>query len=118
VGVVRFLADADLDRAIVTGCRRAEPTLDFLVASDAGLKGKPDNEVLAIAAAMGRILVTHDLRTRPRHFGDFLIAGRQTPGLFWVHQGRPISPVVESLLTVWAASDAQEWVNRIIEIPL
>jgi hypothetical protein len=60
VAVVRFPSDADLNRAIVTSCRRAEPALDFLTAADAELKGKPDNEVLAVAADMGRILVTHD----------------------------------------------------------
>jgi len=118
VGIVRFLADADLNKDILTGCHRIEPALDFLAASDAGLKGKPYLEVLAIAAAMGRILVTHDLRTMPRYFGEFLTTGKQTPGLFWVHQRQSISKVIGSLVLVWSASEAEEWVNRIIETPL
>jgi hypothetical protein len=118
VAIVRFLADANLNRAIVTGCRRAEPALDFLTAADAGLTGKPDEEVLSIAAAMSRILVTHDRKTMPVHFGKLMRSGGRTPGVFLVHPRRPISRVVESLLTVWGASQAEEWVNRIVEIPL
>jgi len=34
---VRFLADADLNKAIVTGVLRCEPEIDFLTAHAAGL---------------------------------------------------------------------------------
>ena len=98
--------------------RRIEPTIDFLVATDAGLTGKPDDEVLAIAAAMGRILATHDRKTMPDYLGRFMLAGGHSPGVFLIHPHRPIAAVIESLVMVWAASDAQEWVDRIIEIPL
>jgi len=47
---VRFLADADLNRAIVSGVMRREPSLDFLTASTAGLRALNDIEVLALAA--------------------------------------------------------------------
>jgi hypothetical protein len=36
---VRFLADADLNQAIVSGLLRREPAIDFLSAHAAGLKG-------------------------------------------------------------------------------
>ncbi len=42
---VRFLADADLNLAIVSGVRRREPTLDFLTAGAAALRGLTDAEV-------------------------------------------------------------------------
>ncbi len=44
---VRFLADADLNKAIVNGLLRREPSVDFLTAQAAGMK---DPEVLALAA--------------------------------------------------------------------
>jgi len=47
---VRFLADADLNKAIVTGVLRREPALDFLTAQSAGLRGLKDPAVLALAA--------------------------------------------------------------------
>jgi hypothetical protein len=57
---IRFQADADLKQAIVTGTIRREPNIDFQSAYAAGLEGKLDREVLAIAAEDGRVLVTHD----------------------------------------------------------
>src|ERR1035437_970837 len=84
--MVRFLADADLNYAIVKGCRRHEPAMDFLSANEARLQGVPDPEVLALAAEQNRILVTHDLETMPRHFGEFLMRRESSPGVFLVSQ--------------------------------
>jgi hypothetical protein len=72
--MIRFLADADLNQAIVAGCLRREPTMDFLSANEANLEGVPDPDVLALAAAQDRILVSHDFQTMPQHFGEFLRA--------------------------------------------
>jgi len=54
--MVRFLADASLHDATVTGCRRREPAMDFLSANEANLEGIPDPEVLAFATQQDRIL--------------------------------------------------------------
>jgi hypothetical protein len=116
--MVRFLADASLRHAIVSGCLRREPTIDFLSAHLAKLEGIPDPDVLAIASQQGRILVTHDFRTMPRHFGEFLEARGSSPGVFLVKPRTPLAQVIEALVLVWAASDPDEWKNRILEIPL
>ena len=115
--MIRFLADADLNHAIVKGCRRQEPALDFLSASEANLHRAPDLEVLALAAGQMRILVTHDRQTMPYHFSDFLMSGRISPGVFLVSQYAPIGEVIDDLVLIWAASDADEWTNRILDIP-
>ena len=47
---LRFLADADLNKTIVSGGLRWEPTLDFLTAQPAGLRSMNDSELLALAA--------------------------------------------------------------------
>jgi hypothetical protein len=36
------------------------------------LRGVPDDQVLAEAAREGRILLSHDHRTIPRHFATFM----------------------------------------------
>ena len=54
---VRFQADADLNRHIITAVKRREPRVDFQTAQEAGLTGWDDLEVLAFAASEGRILV-------------------------------------------------------------
>jgi hypothetical protein len=116
--MVRFLADASLHHAIVSGCSRREPAIDFLSAHAGRLAGIADPDVLAIAADAGRILVTHDFQTMPRHFGEFLEAHGSSPGVFLVKQSTPLAAVIEALVLVWAASDPEEWKNRILEIPL
>src|SRR5207249_9933904 len=52
-----------------------------------------------------RILVTSDLRTMPRHFGDFLEAHGHCTGVFLVKQRAPLADVIEALVLVWAVSD-------------
>jgi len=44
--MIRFRADARLHDAIVSGCLRREPAIDFLSANEAKLEGVPDPEVL------------------------------------------------------------------------
>lgn len=116
--MIRFLADADFNYLIVKGCRLREPAMDFLTGNEARLRRVPDPEVLALAAAENRILVSHDLRTMPAHFGDFLSARHSSPGVFLVSRRTPLRIVIEELVLIWAASDPDEWKNRIVRIPL
>jgi uncharacterized protein DUF5615 len=116
--MIRFLADADLNEGIVAGCLRREPEMDFLSANDADLEGVPDPEVLALAAAQSRILVSHDFQTMPRHFGNFLQAASSSPGVLLIPQHLPIGDAIEELVLIWSASNANEWQNRILRIPL
>ncbi len=114
---VRFQADADLKHAIVSATLRHEPAIDFQSAIAADLAGRADSDVLAIAARDGRVLVSHDHRTMPAHFGEF-IRKHRSPGVVIASQRLPLSTVVEELLLIWAASDPYEWVNRIAHLPL
>jgi hypothetical protein len=53
-----------------------------------------DLDVLALAAAQNRILVTHDFRTMPRHFAEFLATGDVSPGVLLVKQRTPLASVI------------------------
>ena len=113
----RFQADVNLHEAILKAALRLEPTIDFKTSRAAELTGLPDTEVLACAAKEGRILVTHDRRTMPIHFATF-IADRVSPGVLIVPQHLGVSAVAEDLVLIWAASEAEEWINRIRFLPL
>jgi hypothetical protein len=114
---VRFQADADLNEAIVNGVLRREPSVDFLTAELGEVRGLPDHEVLALAAVSGRVVVSHDVGTMPAHFRDFRNTGRESAGLL-ISQSLDIGSAIEELLRIWAASDAEEWQNRMEWLPL
>lgn len=114
---IRFQADADLNQIIVKATLRLEPSIDFQAAQVADLAGLNDPEVLKLAADQGRVLVSHDRKTMPTHFGNF-IRTETSPGVLIVSQKQPVSQVAEDLLLIWSASEPEEWVNRIRSLPL
>ncbi len=114
---VRFQADADLNHLILLATVRREPTIAFQTAPAAGLAGLSDRDVLALAAREGRVLVTHDYRTMPRAFAQF-VATDTSPGLLIIPQHLPLAAAADDLLLIWSASEADEWINRIAYLPL
>jgi uncharacterized protein DUF5615 len=114
---VRFLADYDFNGEILDGLLRREPSIDLKSGVEAELQGVPDPDVLETAATEGRLLITHDQRTMPFHFGQF-IRRRTSPGVFIIPQKIGIGATIEELLLIWSASDAEEWTNLILFLPL
>ena len=114
---IRFQADADLNQIIVKATLRLEPSIDFQTAQAAGLAGLDDPGVLKVAAVQGRILVSHDRRTMPTHFGQF-IGLENSPGVLIVSRNLPIAQIAADLFLIWSASEPEEWVNRIRSLPL
>lgn len=115
---VRFLADADLKRAIVNGVLRRERSVDFQSARAAGLRGLKDDQVLKFAAENQRLLVSHDVGTIPEHFRRFRAAGNHSAGVFLVPQSLDIGVAIDELVLIWQASEAWEWIDRLEWLPL
>jgi hypothetical protein len=108
---VRFLADADLNNAIVVRVLRREPSVDFLTAhGGGGLRG--------MAAHQQRVLVSHDIGTMPGHFREFGKGGKRSAGVFLVPQSLAVGTAIEELLLIWIGSEAREWENRLEWLPL
>lgn len=114
---IRFQADSDLHQAIVDGLVRRDPQIVFRSAVEANLEGKPDQEVLGIAADDNMILVSHDRRTMPREFGRFAMV-KNLPGVIIVPQNLPIKDAIEDLFLIWSISIPEEWSNRILVLPI
>jgi hypothetical protein len=114
---VRFQADADLNHIIIKATLRREPSIDFQTAHAASLVGVEDPEVLTLATQAGRVLVTHDRKTMPKYFAEF-IGHTSSSGVIVIPQKLPIRAAVEDLLLIWTASEAEEWVNRMQVLPL
>jgi hypothetical protein len=114
----KFQADNDLRSSIRTGVLRHEPSTDFQSAIAARLDGVPDPEVLRLAMMQDRILVSHDENSIPGYFRDFVRGRNRSPGVLIEPQGTPVGRVIESILLVWVASEADEWVDRIAWLPV
>ena len=104
---VRFQADADFNEIILRAVLRREPAIDFQSALAANLPGRLDPEVLAISATAGRLLVSHDRKSMPAHFAGFITA-QQSAGLLIVPQRLAVARVVEDLILIWTATEAEE----------
>lgn len=115
--MIRFQADADLNQVILLTTIRREPTIDFQTAQAIGLTGLHDKEVLAIAAKEGRMLVSHDRKTMPKYFYEF-IATQTSPGLIIIPQYLLTTCDAEDLILIWSASEPEEWINQICFLPL
>lgn len=114
----RFLADHDLNEHIVIGVLRREPVVEFIRARDVGYDSRPDLEVLEYAASERLIIVSHDVNTMPAAAYDRMKNGNEVAGLLMVPQRSPVSMIIEDILMVWSASEAEEWRGQVQFLPL
>jgi hypothetical protein len=91
--------------------------MEIQTSAEARLAGLPDPEVLRIAAAQGRILISQDRRTMPDHFQQF-VNESTSPGVIVLRKKVSIAAAIDEIVLIWSASDADEWVNRLVWIPL
>ena len=85
---------------------------------NAGMRGVKDPFILDLAAKQERIAISHDRRTMARFFLDRVALGKPNPRLFIVPQRSAVAEVIESLLLIWTASQAVEWRDLIVYLPL
>jgi Domain of unknown function (DUF5615) len=114
---VRFLADANFDQRIVAGLALREPLIDFNLPQQVIPAGTTDPEVLHLGATLGRVIVTHDVRTMPIHFHAF-VKKYTCAGVILVPSRMSIGSAIEDLLLIWQASEAEEWMNQMRRLPL
>lgn len=114
----RFLADHDLNEAIVSGVRRVEPGIEFRHARDLSLEQVPDDEILAFAAREGLLVVSHDVNTMTATAYARIAAGEVIAGLLLVPQVLPVSTAIDDLVLIWIASEMEEWRDQVWFVPL
>jgi predicted nuclease of predicted toxin-antitoxin system len=113
---IRFQADADLDPDIGRGLARQEPAIDWRPAQGFIADATPDSEVLRLAADGGRVLVSADVSTIPRHFATF-VATRSSPGAILIPSNATVGEAIEKLLIVWLSWTAEDIENQIWWLP-
>lgn len=114
----RFLTDQDFNELIERGVLRREPAVEFLHLRDVGMETASDPDVLAYAAAGRWIVLSHDVNTMTAAARDRLAAGQPLSGLLLVRQRALPGPIIDSLILIWAASEAEEWVDQVRFLPV
>lgn len=113
---IRFQADADLDPDIGRGLIRRETRIDWRPAQGFIPDATPDSEVLRLAAAAGRVLVSRDVRTIPSHFAAFT-ASHRSPGVILIPPGTSVGDAIEKLLIAWLSWAAEDIEDQIRWLP-
>ncbi len=116
--MLRLATDADFDGRVYRALREL-PELDVIRVQNAGLRTAEDPDILAWAAAEGRILLTHDRRTMVGFAYERVKSGLPMPGVF-VIRDRPnqIGQMVEEILLPVLCSEQDEWKDRVQFLPM
>lgn len=115
--MLRLLIDQDLDHDILRGLIRRIPQLDIVTAFEIGMKEATDPQLLTRAAQEGRIIVTHDRKTMPKHAISLMRAGKDFTGLIVVPCTLSLRQAIEDLELIITCSTNDEWVNVIRYLP-
>jgi len=113
------LLDEHLGRVIQRQLRRRDAQIEILLIGDptASARGMLDPDLLIWLEATGYILVTNDESTIPGHLIDHYNQGRHVPGILWIRDGASLGQIIEALFMIWDASEAEEYVDRLLHIP-
>jgi hypothetical protein len=80
--------------------------------------GIADPDLLLWAEREGRIILTFDHQTMPRHFANHLRSGRHSPGLLLLLPHRSVPDLLASLLLIDYCGNPIDFQDRIDYIPL
>lgn len=116
--MIRFLLDENFNGKIARGLRLRAPDVAVIRLQDTELTGADDPAVLEWAAKAGRILLTHDFDTMVKYTRERIAQGLPFAGVIFVRDTLPVAQVIEDLLTVLGASDADDWENHVDFLPL
>lgn len=116
----RFLLDEHVPHAIQSQLLRLDPEIDVLAVGQplAPQKGTSDPDILTWIEETGYILVTPNRRTIPEQVRAHYAAGHRIPGILLLRRGVSLGQVIEQLYLLWAASDAQEYMDKLLYLPL
>jgi hypothetical protein len=117
---VRFLLDENLPPRLKMALLRREPAMDVLRVSDpeAPPLGTPDPEILLFLERSQRLLITSNRVSMWKHLRAHWAAGRHLWGLFWLRRGATNRQIIDDVLLIWNASEAEEWFDRVGDLPL
>ncbi len=117
---VRFLLDENLSPRLKLAIFRLNPEIDILRVGDLGAPalGTLDPDVLIYLERSQRILLTDNRKSMPEHLEAHWANGGFIWGLFWLRPKATIRELAEDLILIWETTEAEEWKDQLIWLPL
>ena len=117
---VRFLIDESLRLSVVAALRRVEPAIDVHRVGQADMPrfAASDPDLLAFCAKSERMLVSLDRATMPVHVATYQAAGGHTWGVLLVTRRCSFRQLLDALVLLWSASEAEDWRDTIHFLPM
>lgn len=113
---VAFYADVHVPGPVILQLRLRG--VDILAATEEETNTLNDDELLALAVPLQRVMVTQDIRFRVLA-EDWQRNGKTFAGLIFAHQ-RYVSfgEMIADLELIAKATDTEYWRNRVVQLPL
>jgi hypothetical protein len=117
---VRFLLDENLSPRLKLAIFRFNPEIDILRVGDLGASasGTLDPDILIYLEKAQRILLTDNRKSMPEHLEAHWANGGFIWGLFWLRPKATVKELAEDLILIWETTEAEEWRNQLVWIPL
>ena len=117
---VSFLLDENLSPRLKLAVSRLNPEIDILRVGDEGTPNFStlDPEILVYLQKSQRILLTDNRKSMPEHIKAHWDNGGYIWGLFWLSPSATFREIAEDLVLIWETTEAEEWQNQLIWIPL
>lgn len=118
--MTRFLLDEHVARAYVTQLVRRNRSLVVIRVGDgeAPPKETSDAVLLRYCEEHDFLLITNNRRTMPVHLREHLEAGRHMPGILMIPGKEVAGEIIDDLLLIAAAGDPEDFIDRIVHLPL
>src|SRR5574341_325698 len=116
--MLRLLIDENCNQRILRGLRLRIPALDYVIVQETAMQSIQDPPLLREAAVLHRVLVTHALKTVPRHAYARVAAGEPMPGIIAVPDDLPIGQAIEQLHIVVECAEDNDLENQVLYLPL
>lgn len=116
--MIRFAADENFNNDMLRTLLHRKPDLDIIRIQNTELVGSSDPDLLTWMAAERRVLITHDVRTIPKHAYERVRSGLPMPGVVLVSDALSMGEAVEDLLILIEANREDEWEGQIKFVPI
>jgi hypothetical protein len=120
MSLIRYLLDEHIPNQLRLALRQRSPGLTVWRVGEPAAPplGTRDPDLLLWCELNNFSLVTNNRASMPGHLRDHLAAGHHEPGIFVVGVNMTLSAIASELALIADASEAEEWVDQIVYLPL